>query len=371
MATSLKRGVAGRTTGSWTSAAGWGGFVVFAVVLVWWGVSTGVCAERLSTWVALATTGLTLGALYAMIALGYTMVYGVLQLLNFAHSEIFMIGSFAGLYAIKSLFGISDADFPGGLGGLHLVYVLVVGLLIAGVASGLSAVAMERVAYRPLRRAGASRLGYLITAIGVSLFLSNLFLLLDGQPHLGLPFNWPSIGGRGPVFYPDYMHRTTVFRIFGVGVNNLQILVVLVAVVMLVVMDLFVRRTRAGKGIRAVAEDPETASLMGVDINGVVVMTFFVGGLMAGAAGLLYGTYFGQTQWNIGFIPGIKAFTAAVLGGIGNIRGAMLGGVLLGLIENLGVACTGTQWQAVIAFAVLVGVLMFRPTGLLGEQVGG
>jgi branched-chain amino acid transport system permease protein len=147
--------------------------------------------------------------------------------------------------------------------------------------------------------------------------------------------------------------------------------VVAVAVVMMVFLDVFVRRTRAGKGIRAVAEDPETASLMGVDINRVIVLTLFVGGLMAGGAGLLYGTYFGQAQFNIGFVPGIKAFTAAVLGGIGNVRGAMLGGVLLGLIENLGVGCTGTQWQAVISFGVLVGVLMFRPTGLLGEQVGG
>jgi branched-chain amino acid transport system permease protein len=369
MATSIRRQRSEQGPGPAVIKGG-AALVAFGLLLTV-GVNSGVCSDRLATWVQLTTTGLTLGAIYAMIALGYTMVYGVLQLLNFAHSEVFMIGSFAGLYAVTGLFGITDAKYPLGLGGAHLILVLVVGLIVAALASGLTAVTMERVAYRPLRKGGASRLGYLITAIGVSLFLSNLFLLLDGQKHLGLPFGWSHIGGREPVLYPDYMQRTTVFHIFGVGVNNLQILVVLVAIGMLIVLDLFVRRTRAGQGIRAVAEDPETASLMGVDITRVIVLTFFVGGLMAGGAGLLYGTFYGQTQWNIGFIPGIKAFTAAVLGGIGNVRGAILGGVLLGLIENLGVACTGTQWQAVIAFAVLVGVLMFRPTGLLGEQVGG
>ncbi len=335
------------------------------------GVKSGVCDQHLSTWVRLSTTGLTLGAIYAMIALGYTMVYGVLQLLNFAHSEVFMIGSFAGLFALTKAFRVSDAKYPGGLGGIHLVYVLLGAIILAALASGITAVSMERVAYRPLRRAGASRLGYLITAIGISLTLSNLFLLLDGQKHLGIPVAWPAIAGRAPVVFPDVMHRTNVFTIFGVSVQNLQILVIVVAVVMLLILDFFVYRTQAGKGIRAVAEDPDTAALMGVNINQIIVLTFFVGGLMAGGAGLLYGVYFTQTQFNIGFLPGIKAFTAAVLGGIGNVRGAMLGGVLLGLIENLGVGCTGTQWQPVIAFAVLVGVLMFRPTGLLGERVGG
>jgi branched-chain amino acid transport system permease protein len=298
------------------------------------------------------------------------MVYGVLQLINFAHSEVFMVGAFAGLYAMSKLFGINADSHPNGVGGVYLIVVLAAAIVIAAVASGATAVAMERVAYRPLRRHGASRLSYLITAIGVSLFLSNLFLLLDGKPHLGLPFNWPDIAGAGPVNYPQPMKLSTVFTIAGVQIHNLDLLAILVAVGMLVVLDLFVNRTRAGKGIRAVAEDAETASLMGVNVNGIIVLTFFVGGLMAGGAGVLYGLYF-NAQFNMGFTPGLKAFTAAVLGGIGNIRGAMLGGVLLGLVENLGVACTGTQWQAVIAFMVLVGVLMFRPTGLLGERVGG
>ena len=350
-------------------AVGWGLALALLAFGVTYGIHHGACPSRAATWISLAVTGFRLGVLYAMIALGYTMVYGVLQLLNFAHSEIFMVGSFAGLYTFKSLFGITNANHPGGVGGLYLMVVIAAGLILAALASGGTAVLMERVAYRPLRRHGASRLSYLISAIGVSLFLSNLFQLLDGRPHLGLPFNWPRIGGASPVDYPQAMKKVTVFRIGKVPVDSQTVLIVLVAIAMLIVLDLFVRRTRAGKGIRAVAEDPETASLMGVNIDRIIVLTFFLGGLMAGAAGLLYGMFYSQALFSMGFLPGIKAFTAAVLGGIGNIRGAVLGGILLGLVENLGAACTGAQWQSVIAFVVLVGVLMFRPTGLLGEQV--
>jgi len=323
------------------------------------------CPNAFSTWVGLALTGLVLGALYAMIALGYTMVYGVLQLLNFAHSEVFMVGSFGGLYALLWL------GVQGPRSGLSLVLTLAFAFLVAMAFAGITAVLLERVAYRPMRRRGASRLAYLIAAIGASLFLSNLFLLLDGERHLGLPFDWPAIAGRAPVNIPDVLERHELFQILGVSFTNIQLLIFVVAVVMTVVLDMFVRRTKMGMGIRSVAEDPETASLMGVSINLIVTTTFLVGGLMAGAAGLLYAINFGVTQFNLGFIPGIKAFTAAVLGGIGNIRGAVLGGVLLGLIENLGIACVSAQWRDVIAFAVLVLVLMFRPTGILGEQVGG
>jgi branched-chain amino acid transport system permease protein len=310
-------------------------------------------------------TGLVLGALYAMIALGYTMVYGVLQLLNFAHSEVFMVGSFGGLYALVWL----GVDGP--RSGLDLVLTLLFAFVVAMIFAGVTAVAMERIAYRPLRRRGASRLTYLIAAIGVSLFLSNLFLLLDGERHLGLPFDWPAFAGRAPIALPQVMERREVFSFLGVSVTNMQLLILAVAVGMMFVLDLFVRRTKVGMGIRAVAEDPETASMMGVSIAGIITVTFLMGGLMAGGAGLLYGMNFGVTQFNVGFVPGIKAFTAAVLGGIGNIRGAMLGGLLLGLVENLGIACVAAQWRDVIAFTVLVLVLMFRPTGLLGEQVGG
>ncbi|MGH2770037.1 MAG: branched-chain amino acid ABC transporter permease [Actinomycetota bacterium] len=293
--------------------------------------------------------GLTLGSLYAMIALGYTMVYGVLQLINFAHSEVFMIGTFAGLYSLRAL-GQAPRE------GAALLIVIGAAVLVSMLASGATAVALERIAYRPLRRRGAPRLSFLISAIGASLFLSNLFFVLP-------------IGGAAPRSYPDVMPRSTVFTAFGYGVSNRQILVVVTMVGMYLLLDRFVLRTKMGKGIRATAEDPETAGLMGVNIDRVVMVTFLVGGLMAGAAGALYGLFFGEARFNIGFIPGIKAFTAAVLGGIGNVRGAALGGILLGVSESLGVTCISAQWQDVIAFLILVAVLMFRPTGIIGERV--
>jgi branched-chain amino acid transport system permease protein len=295
--------------------------------------------------------GLTLGSIYAMIALGYTMVYGVLQLINFAHSEVFMIGAFAGLWAFQ-LLGVH-----GPAGGLVLIAFVGFAMLVSMSASGAAAIALERIAYRPLRRRGAPRLAFLITAIGASLFVSNLFLVVR------------RVGGPAPRAYPDVMPRTELARVFGYGISNKQVLVVATMLVMYALLDRFVAGTRTGRGIRAVSQDPETAALMGVHIDRVVVWTFAVGGVMAGAAGMLYGLFFGQAQFNIGFIPGIKAFTAAVLGGIGNIRGAVLGGMLLGLFENLGVTCLATQWQDVIAFLILVGVLMVRPAGILGERV--
>jgi branched-chain amino acid transport system permease protein len=306
--------------------------------------------------------GLTRGAVFALVALGYTMVYGIIELINFAHGDVFMLGLFISL-TYFGLIGMAKTLY-----GWQLVTILPLVFLATMLTTALINVTIDRLAYRPLRHAG--RLSPLITAIGVSLVLSNLFLLLDGQKHLKIPVSWPHIAGREPITYPLLMKSTTVFTLFGVPIHNLDLLIVGVTIVMLLILDRFVYRTQAGKGIRAVAEDPETAALMGVNINGVVVLTFFVGGMMAGSAGLLYGMKY-NLQYNMGFVPGIKAFTAAVLGGIGNVRGAMLGGVLLGLTENLSVACIGQQWQPVIAFAVLVGVLMFRPTGLLGEQVGG
>jgi branched-chain amino acid transport system permease protein len=346
----------------------WAGGLSAVALLLILGIRSGTCPSNGSIWLSYFIFGLRSGAIYAMIALGYTMVYGVLQLLNFAHSEVFMIGTFAAVYTLKGLFGIQPDHPPTGL---YLIVVLAVMIVLAALASGTTAVVMERVAYRPLRRRGASRLAYLITAIGVSLVLSNLFLLLDGQKHLGIPVAWPAIGGTGAVQFPDTISQNKWFSIGGVPIAPVTILVIVVAVVMLFVLDQFVRRSKTGKGIRAVAEDPETASLMGVNVDRIVVATFLVGGLMAGVAAGLFGITFGAAQYSIGFYPGLKAFTAAVLGGIGNVRGAMLGGLLLGLIEQLGIACTAAQWQNVIAFVVLVVVLMFRPTGILGEQVGG
>jgi branched-chain amino acid transport system permease protein len=308
--------------------------------------------------------GLTLGAIYAMIALGYTMVYGVLQLINFAHSEVFMVATVVTLHAFREWFDVTEP-----LGGIALALVMVGAIVPAMLASGATAVTIERFAYRPLRKRGAPRLSFLISAIGASLTIQYLFALMDGR-HSLLFFTLPNIQGNTPRAIPSVMETQTLFRVFGTPFTNRQVLVIMVSIVMLFFLDTFVRKTRLGRGIRAVAQDPETASIMGVNIDRIVVTTFFLGGVMAGAAGLLYVTLLGApAHWAIGFQPGIKAFAAAVLGGIGNIRGAMLGGLLLGLVEAYGVACTGAQWGTAISFVVLVMVLMFRPSGILGERV--
>ncbi|MGH3921585.1 MAG: branched-chain amino acid ABC transporter permease [Pseudonocardiaceae bacterium] len=297
--------------------------------------------------------GLTNGSIYALIALGYTLVYGVLKLINFAHSEIFMIGTFGGLFATRWM-GIAPGPGTEQVG-LSLVFVLVGAGLVAMAASGVSAVALERIAYRPLRRRGAGRLSALISAIGASFFLQEVFARWRGR-------NFES--------FPRILEKEQLFTFQGADIRTDKILVVVCALVMMVVLDRFVNATRLGRGIRAVAQDPETATLMGVNIDRVVTVTFLLGGIMAGAAGLLFLVFFENTRYDIGFILGIKAFTAAVLGGIGNLRGALLGGLALGLIENYGAAVWGSEWKDVIAFSALVIVLMFRPTGLLGESLG-
>jgi branched-chain amino acid transport system permease protein len=272
-------------------------------------------------------------------------------LINFAHSEIFMIGVFASLFGLHAV-GIERSD-PAQTGlGLMLTIMLMV---VVGMAvSGLAAVVMERVAYRPLRRRAAPRLAALITAIGISLFLQELFALRYGRNQLG---------------FPRVMERQELFSIGGASVRADKLLVILAALVLMVSLERFVATTRLGRGIRATAQDPQTAALMGVNIDRVVMLTFLLGGMLAGAGGALYGLFFEIARYNIGFLPGIKAFTAAVLGGIGNIRGALLGGLMLGLLESYGATVLGGEWKDVFAFTVLVLVLMFRPTGLLGESL--
>jgi branched-chain amino acid transport system permease protein len=303
--------------------------------------------------------GLSLGAIYALIALGYTMVYGVLRLINFAHSEIFMIGTVAALYTVTKI-GVSAP-----LGGASLIGMLLLLAAVGMVASGGAAVALEYVAYRPLRKRGASRLAALISAIGASLFLQQLFAILVIPKVL----HTSSAGGRLPVQSPDWVRRSDVISIGDFVVRNDKLLVVVGAIVMMVALDQFVSRTKLGRGIRATAQDPETAVLMGVNIDRIVTATFAIGGAMAGVAAALYMMRFESTRFDIGFLLGIKAFTAAVLGGIGNLRGALIGGFVLGLIEMYGSALFGSEWQHVVAFAVLVLVLMFRPTGILGESL--
>jgi branched-chain amino acid transport system permease protein len=316
-------------------------------------VVAGICPSCLQdTFWAQTVDGLTNGSIYALIALGYTLVYGVLRLINFAHSEIFMIGVFAALFAMHGL-GISTTD-PAKTG-VALVFTLVVVILAAMLASGAAAVIMERVAYRPLRRRNAPRLSALITAIGISLFLQEVYALRYG---------------RNILAFPRVLEKSVIAEPFGAVIRVDKVLVFVAAIVMMIGLERFIATSRLGRGIRAVAQDAETAALMGVNIDRVVLLTFLLGGLLAGAAGAMYGIFFESAIYNIGFLPGIRAFTAAVLGGIGNIRGAVLGGLLLGVLEKYGSSLFGGQWEAVFTFVLLVAVLMFRPTGLLGESLG-
>jgi branched-chain amino acid transport system permease protein len=297
---------------------------------------------------SLLVSGLANGLVYALVALGYTLVYGVLQLINFAHSEVFMSGGFGGYFVLRAAMGNST---PHGLASVGFVILGIAGGALAG---GAVAFTLERVAYRPLRRRRAPRLSFLISAIGASYFLYNI---------AGKEF------GRTSVFIPAPFTNGTVISFLGAQVQTYYIVIAIATLIMLVVLDRFVALTRLGKGIRAVAQDAETASLMGVNIDRVISQTFVIGGLLGGAAGFLFGLNAGVV-YTMGFTPSIKAFTAAVLGGIGNIRGAIVGGLLLGVVENLGSACTQASWRDVISFGVLVLVLLVRPTGLLGERLG-
>ena len=294
-------------------------------------------------------SGLANGFLYALIALGYTLVYGVLQLINFAHSEVFMSGGFAGLFIMDAL--VRGTHAPHGVASVGLVV-----LGIAGGAAGGGAVAflLERVAYRPLRQRRAPKLAFLISAIGASYFLFNL---------AGKEF------GHNAAEVPALFANGALFHLFGAPVQTYYAVIAASALVMLAMLDRLVASTRLGQGIRAVAQDAETASLMGVNIDRVISQTFVVGGLLGGAAGFLFGLGTGVV-YTMGFTPGIKAFTAAVLGGIGNVRGAVLGGLLLGVVENLAVTCINTDWRDVVAFGILVLVLLVRPSGILGERLG-
>ncbi|MET8044623.1 branched-chain amino acid ABC transporter permease [Micromonospora sp. NPDC005215] len=307
--------------------------------------------------------GLSKGAIYALIALGYTLVYGVLRLINFAHSEVFMVGTFAVLILWNQL-GVKNNPPIG-----QAILFLVLGLIVAAAASGGTALALERVAYRPLRRKNAPPLIFLITAIGLSLVFVELF----GQvlPKL-LGGVLPDVFGRPRqiVGMPTIIQQETLFTIGNTAITNIQLIVFVAAVAMMAVLDWFINRTRYGRGVRAVAQNPETAALMGVNQERVIMLIFVLGGIMAGAAALLWSMRFGFTQNSIGFVLGLKAFTAAVLGGIGNLRGALLGGLFLGIVEVYGATLFASNWEDVIAFVVLIVVLMFRPTGLLGESLG-
>jgi branched-chain amino acid transport system permease protein len=314
----------------------------------------------------LTVGGLAFGAVYALIALGYTLVYGVLRLINFAHSEVFMWGGFAAVWVLMAL-GAGNAS------GLGLVGFLVVGFGAAMLTSAAVALILERVAYRPLRKRNSPPLIALISAIGASYTLSEAMGLRDK------PFTWfhqdqkfAAYVGRPREALPMPLNiaTTRVFRLFDYYVTNKDLIVLGSAIVMMIILDQFVKRSRLGRGIRAVAQDPESAALMGVNRDRVIRLTFVIGGAMAGAAAMMYLIKIGQVRYNSGFLLGVKAFTAAVLGGIGNLRGALIGGFVLGVAENYGQAIFGGQWKDVVAFTLLVVILLFRPTGLLGESLG-
>jgi branched-chain amino acid transport system permease protein len=290
---------------------------------------------------------------YALIALGYTMVYGIIELINFAHGDVFMLGSFTAI-SVVALFGVNDAN-PVLQDPLMVILALLVTFVITMVLMGLLGVLVEQVAYRPLRN--APKLAPLISAIGVSYILQNV-----GQI-------WR---GPAPVNFPDIFQDTFYHIPIGtqaLTIRSKAILILVVAIVLMVLLTLFVQRTKMGKAMRATALDRETAQLMGINVNMTIALTFFIGAALAGAGGLLYGMFIRAVQFTLGYQAGLRAFTAAVLGGIGNIPGAMLGGFLIGILEAMSDTFFQPQWTQAVVFAVLILILVFRPSGLLGQHV--
>ena len=293
--------------------------------------------------------GLVLGSIYALVALGYTMVYGIMGLINFAHGEVVMIGAMVALTAIKLL----------AASGLPLFIVVLIALAAAAAVCMMVGYAIERIAYRPLRR--APKLAPLITAIGVSIVLQNLAMLIWGRNYHAFP-----------AILPVAEHE-----ILGATITSVQIAIVLIAALLMAVLIALIDHTRLGRAMRATAENPPIAQLMGVNINQIISLTFVIGSALAAVAGLMVSANYSIAHYYMGFMLGLKAFTAAVLGGIGNIAGAVLGGLLLGLIESLGAGYIGditggflgSNYQDIFAFFVLIGVLVFRPSGLIGERV--
>jgi branched-chain amino acid transport system permease protein len=294
----------------------------------------------------LTVSGLTLGSLYALIALGYSLVYGILKLLNFAHGDVYMIGAFIGWYVLHALGGPLNPTFTGGV-------VLLLMFIIAMLGCGVLGVAIERFAYRPLRN--APRIAPLISALGVSIFLQNSALLVFGAG------------------FRDY----DTFDLIGVKTHNIgqlffsvpQLLTVITSICLMVALTVFVARSRLGKAMRSTSFDREAASMMGIDVDRVISVTFFIGSALAGAAGVMFGLVFGQIYHFMGFIAGLKGFTAAVIGGIGSIPGAMLGGLIVGLGESYatGYLPQGSTFQNLYVFALLILVILVRPSGLLGK----
>ena len=290
--------------------------------------------------------GLSLGAMYALLALGFTLVYGILELINFSHFNVFMVGSFVGLWTLQ-MFGLSGQDVI--LTGLPLAGVLLAAFAVTMLASGALGVAIERLCLRPLRDVKGP--AAMITTIGVSTILFNVILLSVGADSKNYPNPLPTVR----------------FQLAGAVLDLRVILIWIVALLLMAGLWLFVQRSRLGKAMRATAQDPEAARMMGVNVDRVIVIAFFAGSALAGAGGLIFGLYYNYTSFLIGFTTGLRAFAAAVLGGIGSVPGAMAGGVIIGLVEAMGGQFIATAWTDVIIFSILVLVLVFRPTGLFGR----
>jgi branched-chain amino acid transport system permease protein len=290
--------------------------------------------------------GLSNGSIWALVAIGYTLVYGIVELINFAHGEVFMMGSFisAGLFATLGLTSSTSAA--------GLVLGLVATLILAMLGSGSLNVMIERVAYRPLR--SAPKLAPLITAVGFSFILQNVGLLWRGGSPQGIP---------------DVINsQHQLLNIFGVQITNGDLLAILVTVPLLIVMTTFIGRSRLGRAMRATAQDPEAARLMGINVDTTISLTFLIGGMLAGAGGLIYALYQTTVWYFQGFTAGLVAFTAAVMGGIGNVRGAVLGGLIIGFIQQISDNRIGSAWTPAIVFGYLILIMVFKPSGLLGEQ---
>jgi branched-chain amino acid transport system permease protein len=289
------------------------------------------------------TNGLAVGSIYALIALGYTMVYGVLKLINFAHGDLFTIGAYLGMTLLAS-FALHETIGP-------FIGLVVLALMVMGLVAILGAI-VERTAYRPLRE--SPRLSAVVSALGASIFLQNAVRLISGA--------------RFQVYPEDLIPEASV-DLFGLYIPVVRIIVLVVSLALMAALYTFIQKTRIGTAIRAAAIDQDAARLMGIDVNRVILFVFLIGPALGGAAGLMVGLQYGQINFTMGWTYGMKAFTAAILGGIGNIPGAMLGGLLLGVIEAMGSAYISIAWKDAIAFFVLILILIVRPTGLLGERV--
>ncbi len=299
----------------------------------------------MTTFLQQLINGLTVGSVYALIALGYTMVYGIIELINFAHGEIYMLGAYLGIIFLAVLTHLGVTSSSPALS-------LLVAFLAACAFCGVYGFSLERVAYRPLRY--SPRLSPLISALGMSIFLQNFVMVTQGTRDKVFPQLFPLTG----------------MEVFGAKITSLQILIMGASAVLMLGLQIFIKKTTLGTAMRAAAQDMRMAAMVGINVNRVISLTFVIGSILAAAAGVMIGLYYGLVNYSIGYIAGLKAFTAAALGGIGNIPGAMLGGILLGLMESFGAGYVSAEYKDVFAFAVLILILIVKPTGLLGEEVG-